>query len=209
MLQTGDFDDNMDQQEEQQDDDEEEDNEENAEANAEEANEAEANEGEQAEEGAPDFAAKRAALRKQVNDAADALDAAEGKNGAAKQIVINKIQEKRQIGTRMKQVPGAPYKYFDHTIRKYKDEDYAQEIEMQNYEHRLEKLQKKLKTESAKAPEYEGAKRAADKLIVKEKERIAKEDAAILKAKKEKERRSREMFGYWDLTVPMHPIENL
>jgi hypothetical protein len=193
-IQTKDLDDNMDEEEAQDDQDDE--NEEDLEADAEEGNEA--NEAEQAEEetgAAKDFTTERTRLRKAVSDAGDRLDAAEGSNKAKESEIIYKIQNKRQIGTRLKQVPGPPYKYYDGTVRKYKDEDYAQEIEMANYEHRLENINKKIKGEKAKEPAYAGASRAADKLIVKEKERIAKEDKELA-AKKAHEKKMREWMGY-------------
>ena len=66
---------------------------------------------------------------------------------------------------------------------------------MESYQHRLDNMKSTLKEETAKQAQYEGASRAADKLIVQEKERIAREDKEIA-AKKAADKRSSEFARY-------------
>ena len=106
---------------------------------------------------------------------------------------MGKLHREKVISARQKVAGPAPSPppFEDHGIRKYKDADYAEKIEMDNYKHQIDKVRRATAAEREKQRKYEGASKAADEMIAKTKKRIAKEDAeAAEKKRREKARKA-------------------
>ena len=108
-------------------------------------------------------------MREALTKAQDELGAQEDKNGAIKAEVLGKLHKNAVISARQKVKPAdpSPPPFEDHGIKKYKSRDYAEKIELENYQHQIDKVKRAISAEKAKQKKYEDASKAADEIIKK------------------------------------------
>ena len=139
---------------------------------AEEMSEAQENEAERVES-RRDYSYDIQSTKDEIQRTLDAIDAQKGKNAELKGQVWEKLQESRRIAVRTKLPPPFSNPPVDNGVRKYPSADFSERFELENYEHRLEKLKAALEAERAKQTEYEDAVKTADEMIEESKQDIA------------------------------------